>query len=87
MKTNKRALWFWSTDHYAIPFNHPAVQYAVSVVQDYIQPAENEYPYKPWDVHYDRRKDPAMLILDDNKRLEHLVIKRRNKRIARKASR
>jgi len=47
-------------------------------------PIINEYPYKPWDIHYNRNLDPAMIILDANQAIIDREYKRRVKWYARK---
>lgn len=69
MTHNRNPLWYWEAFpatgynpnpqpridawHHATPCEAPTI---------------NEYPYKPWDIHYDRRRDPAMIVLDANER-------------------
>lgn len=64
--THNDALWFWSTfpvTGYSDPVNRPIIE-AWQLATPCETPTENEYPYKPWDIHYDRRRDPAMIIMD-----------------------
>ena len=86
MKTNKRALWFWSTDTYAVEFNQPRID-PWHTAKECIAPVDsgNEYPYKPHDMHYDRRKDPAMIVLDMNNKLIERASKLRIRRTMRRA--